>query len=92
VIYERSPAVVVSWQPPSLQKHRTQIIMKNITIIVCVALMSLFAIGCKSESERKWESAKDAADEAVEDAGDALKDAKDAAKEAAKETKDRVTK
>lgn len=65
--------------------------MKTITLISALSL-ALFAVGCKSESERKWEDAKDAADDAVEQAADALQDAKDAAVEASKETKDRITK
>lgn len=66
--------------------------MKTKSLIVIAALASFLAIGCKSESERKWEDAKDSADRAVDKASDALHDAKDATKEAAREGVDKVTK
>lgn len=55
--------------------------MKTKTLIIITALVSVFAIGCKSNSERNWDKAK----EATKDAGESVKDAASSAAEAAKD-------
>jgi uncharacterized protein YcfL len=58
-------------------------------LIVITALASLFAVGCKSNSERNWDDARDAAEKAGEAA---TSSAAEAAKDAAGEVRDKVVK
>lgn len=66
--------------------------MKTKTLLVIAALVSTLAIGCKSNSERNWDDAKESAKEAGEAAKDAASSAAEAAKDAAGEARDKVTK
>jgi hypothetical protein len=64
--------------------------MKTKTLLVIVALVSMFAIGCKSNGERNWDKAKDATKDTDESVKDAANSTAEAAKDVAGEAHDKM--